>query len=35
MNMSQYIDALKAAAKELDPDNEVWNTYAPEGHRIP
>jgi hypothetical protein len=61
MNMTQYIDALKAhdwefrfsdamrtyergmdefkalkaAANELDPDHEIWNTYAPEGHRIP
>jgi hypothetical protein len=27
--------ALKAAAKELDPDHEIWNTYAPEGHKTP
>ena len=32
--MDQF-KALKAAAKELDPDHEVWNTYAPLGHRIP
>jgi len=27
--------ALKAAARELDPDHDIWNTYALEGHRIP
>jgi hypothetical protein len=61
MNMTQYIDALKAhdwefrfsdamrtyergmdefkalkaAAKELDPDMDIWNTYAPVGHKTP
>jgi hypothetical protein len=27
--------ALKAAAKELDPDMAIWNTYAPVGHKTP
>jgi hypothetical protein len=32
--MDQF-KALKAAAKELDPDMAVWNTYAPVGHKTP
>ena len=27
--------ALKAAARELDPDMDIWNTYAPVGHKTP